>query len=123
MDQLMFVATIFGPYQLVVGLWMLVHRKNCLKVYDSIRKTPAAIYVMGWTSLLLGLFIVTTFNYWMWNVSLFVPTLGWAYIIRGVIILFIPQLFLTDKNENSRLSIGAVLRLIWGAGLVWIAAQ
>ncbi len=125
MDQLFLVASIFGPYQLLVGLWMLIHRHNCQKVMDSIRKTPAATYILGWTSLLLGLFIMYEYNNWNFaNVTIFVTVLGWAYFIRGLIIMFIPQLFLkTEAHEPSWITTGGVLRLVWGLALCWIAMQ
>lgn len=124
MDQLMLVASVFGPYQLIVGLWMLIHRRNCQKVCDSIRKTPAAIYVMGWTSLLLGLFIMYEYNYWIWNIALFVTLLGWAYFIRGLLILFVPQTYLkTETREHAYITTGGILRVIWGIALCWIAMQ
>lgn len=120
----MLVASIFGPYQFIVGLWMLVHRKNCLKVCDSIRKTPAAIHCMGWTSLLLGLFIIHEYNYWIWNITLFVTVLGWAYFVRGLLIMFVPQFYLkTETNEKNWITAGGIIRLIFGIAISWIAMQ
>ncbi len=124
MDQLMLVASVFGPYSFIVGLWMLVYRKNCQKICDAVRKSPAAIYVMGWTSLLLGLFIIYEYNYWVWNIAIFVTILGWAYFIRGILIMFVPQAYLkTETHEEAWITVGGVLRLIWGIALCWIAMQ
>jgi hypothetical protein len=123
MYSLMLVSSIFGPYMFIMGLWMLIHRQNCQKIMDSIRKTPAAIYVMGWTSLLLGLFIINQFNEWNFeNITIFVTLLGWAYFVRAIIILFVPQLFLkTEAHETGWITTGGVLRLIWGVLLIWIS--
>ncbi len=123
MHSLMLVANIFGPYLFIVGLAMLVHRHNCRKIMDSIRKTPAAFYGMGWTSLLIGLFVINQYNVWSFEtMAIFVTLLGWAYFLRGIIILFTPQLFLrTEKHEACWATTGGVVRLIWGLLLIWVA--
>lgn len=124
MDQLILIASVFGPYQFIIGLWMLLHKKNCEKICDSVRKSPAAIYLMGWSSLLLGLFIIYGYNFWVMNISIFVTLLGWAYFIRAIIILFVPQVYLkTETKEKAWITSGAVLRIIWGVALIWIAVQ
>lgn len=124
MDSLMLIANVFGPYQLIIGLWMLLHKQNCQKICDSVRKNPSAIYLMGWTSLLLGLFIIYGYNQWVANISIFATLLGWAYFARGIIVLFVPQAYLrTEKKEKSWIMVGAVLRILFGIALCAIAVQ
>lgn len=79
---------------------------------------------MGWTSLLIGLFIIHAYNYWTWNIALFVTLLGWAYFVRAIVIMFVPQLWIkTEAHEPRCITTCAVLRLIWGIALCWIAMQ
>jgi hypothetical protein len=79
---------------------------------------------MGWTSLLLGLFIIHEYNYWIWNITLFVTVLGWAYFVRGLLIMFVPQFYLkTETNEKNWITAGGIIRLIFGIAISWIAMQ
>ncbi|MBS3905023.1 MAG: hypothetical protein KGZ39_06835 [Simkania sp.] len=122
MSHAIMIASIFGPYLMIQGLWMLIQHKNHLKICESIRKTPAAIHVVGWTSLLIGLTLVYLFNMWQWNILFFVTLLGWAYIIRAFIVLFIPQLYLkAETHEAKFIKAGGVIRLIWGVVLSWVS--
>jgi hypothetical protein len=116
------LSAIWGPYLLIQGFWMLVQRKNVMKICDSVRKSPAAIHFFGWTSLLLGLFIIHQYSVWQPNVLLAVTLLGWAYLLRALVILFMPQLFLkSEANEKKWIVIGGLIRLVWGIVLSWVA--
>ncbi len=122
MEAAVTISGIFGPYLLIVGLWMLIHKKNCMKICDSIRKAPAAIHVLAWTSLLIGLTLINFFNVWQSNALVLITLLGWAYFARGIIILFVPQLYLKmETHENTCINTGACLRVIWGIILCWVA--
>ncbi len=122
MNNAIALSYIFGPYLLIQGLWMLIQHKNNMKICESIRKTPAAVHFIGWTSLMIGLVLVNMFNMWQWNILLFVTLLGWAYIVRALIVLFIPQLFLrAETHDAQRVRVGGVVRLVWGVILSWTA--
>ncbi len=125
MDSLMLVASVFGPFQLIMGLWTLVHRQNVHTIIDSFKKTAAAVYVMGWISMLLGLAIIYAYNFWNFSsVTIFVTLLGWGYFLRGLLILFVPRIFVKGAaNESSMITLGGVLRLVFGVALSWIAMQ
>ena len=125
MDMLMLVANVFGPYQLIMGLWMLIHRHNVHTIVDSFKKTSAAVFVMGWTSLLLGLAIIYAYNFWNFeSMTIFATLLGWGYFLRGLLILFVPRIFAkSSAHESSMITLGGVLRLVFGVALSWIALQ
>jgi hypothetical protein len=114
------LAWIFGPYLLIQGIWMFAQKENLLKICESIRKTPAAIYIAGWSSLLIGLTLINFFNVWQANIALVLTLLGWGYFVRGLIILFTPQLFLKlEIHEKRVMPTTALIRIIWGALILW----
>ncbi len=124
MGEAIFLSSIFGPYLLIMGLWMLVHRKNYEKIGESISKTPMAIYIVGWTSLLIGLVIISTYDVWEWDALVFVTLLGWAYLVRALIVLFMPQLYLkAEAHKKSWIKLGGIIRFVWGILLCWIALR
>jgi len=118
------LAWIFGPYLLIQGIWMFAQKKNLMKICESIRKTPAAIYIAGWTSLLIGLTLINLFNVWEASLAIFMTLLGWAYVVRALIILFIPQVFLKlETHEKTVMPTMAVLRIIWGLLILWFGSM
>lgn len=120
----MMVASIFGPFLFIIGLWMLFYHDNMMKVVTSMKNTPAAFYLVGALNLFLGLIIVNEYNVWMWNAALLVTLLGWLMIIRGLICLFMPQLFVKCcMNYPTWLKVRGVVVLIWGILLFWLVAM
>lgn len=116
------LATIFGPFMVIHGLWLLFYQANVSKIMASIRNTPATFYCAALVNLLLGLTIISQFNIWTPSLPLFVTLLGWWLIVRGIFSLFVPQAFLKIMMSSPNSSrIGGVLTLIWGLLLCWLA--
>jgi hypothetical protein len=114
------LAWIFGPYLLIQGIWMFAHRKNLMKICKSLRETPAAVYLSGWLSLLIGLTVVNLYNVWETNFGVFLTILGWAYVLRGLVVLFMPRVFLkVEAHEKTVMPTMAVVRVVWGLLIVW----
>ena len=118
----MTISGIFGPYLLIIGIWMLIQKKNCMKICDAVRKNPASIHCLAWTSLLIGLVLINFFNVWQSNAVVIITILGWAYLIRGLVILFLPQVYLkTETHESAYINLAAFIRIIWGLALCWLS--
>ena len=88
------IASIFGPILVFIGIWVLLYQENMKKVIESIRKTPAILFVIGVINLILGLTIITSFNVWKANFEILVTLLGWLFFIRGLFIFFLPNAIL-----------------------------
>lgn len=122
MDKAMWLAGIFGPLLTIMGLWMLLYSENLIKVMTSIKNTPGCFFMMGMINMLIGLVIINMYNVWMWHPAVLVSLLGWVLLIRGVLILYIPQLIIkyTMTNHMVMRAIG-LIPLIWGLALWWFA--
>jgi hypothetical protein len=122
MERAMWLASIFGPFLAIIGLWMLIYADNLVKVISSIKNTAGAFYIGGIINLLLGLTIVTQNNIWVWSGALLVTILGWAWIVRGVLVLFIPQAIIKMTMSHKGFIKGmGVIPLVWGLALCWYA--
>ena|SRR3972149_9918263 len=120
MDKAIWLAQVFGPLLTIMGLWMLLYSENLIKVMTSIKNTPGCFYMMGLTNLLIGLAIVNMYNMWMWHPAVLISLLGWVLIIRGVLVLFIPQLIIKHTMTNHRfMRAFGLLPLVWGLALWW----
>jgi hypothetical protein len=122
MQNAMWLASIFGPLLMIIGVWMLFYHENMVKVCTSCKNTPAVQYLWGVVNVLIGLTILSQYNLWAWNLPLLVTLLGWVTLIRGVMALFVPQLLMKlVMNDPGWLKIKGIIPLIWGFGLCWLA--
>jgi hypothetical protein len=125
----LWLASIFGPFLIIMGLWMLLCKDRLAKVQASLKSTPACFNMLGVIQLLVGLAIVDTCRGCMLTPGLFIPglliaILGWVCVIRGIVFLFFPT-FIT-KMMAEYPSWGrwlGVIRLIWGLALSFFAFQ
>ncbi len=116
------VATIFGPFLMILGIWMLCYQANVKKVITSVKSTPGLMYVMGIINTLIGLAVLSTFNMWMPNLTILVTLFGWVIFLRGLLVFFAPQmLFSKTVTSPGYLKIKGVVFVVWGFGLSWIA--
>lgn len=118
----MWIAGIFGPYLIIMGLWMLFYHDNMMKVLTSLKNSPASLMVSSVISLIVGLAVISEYNVWMWQLALLVTLFGWYQLVRGVMVLFLPQLFIKLATNNQQwLKVKGLVPLIWGFLLCWLA--
>ena len=116
------LASIFGPFLMILGAWVLFYNENMLKIGTSIKNIPAAQHLMGMFNLIVGLTIINLYNVWDWHLTLLVTLLGWISFARGILIHFLPQVhFKLSMNEPSGVKVVGIIRLAWGFGLCWLA--
>ncbi len=121
MQNAMWLASIFGPLLMIMGIWMLFYHDNMGKVCNSIKHTPGLIYTLSIFNLLIGLTILSQFNVWVMGLSFLVTLLGWVTLVRGLLALFVPQMWIKWSHDPSWMKIKGIVPLIWGFGLCWLA--
>jgi hypothetical protein len=117
----MWLASIFGPLLVILGLWMLLYSDNLVKVMGGIKHSPSIFYYSSVFNLLVGFTILSQYDLWGWNALVLVTLLGWFMVIRGIMGLFVPQLLndLLMGNQNFTRVCG-IIPLIWGLVLCWV---
>jgi hypothetical protein len=121
MDKSMWIATIFGPYLVIMGVWMLFYADHVVKMGASMKTTPALLYLAAAFNLLVGLFILREYHEWVKSLSVLVTVLGWLMVLRGFFMLFIPGAMMkaTTKKRTTAQFAGLVI-LIGGVLLCWL---
>ncbi len=116
------LGSVFGPFLLIRGLWMLICRSSVMKVESSIKSSPACFHMIAVIQLLLGLMIVNTCCMGpVQGSALLVAILGWALIIRAFLSFFVPKTVLkTVGNAKWNASMG-VITVIWGIAMCWMS--
>lgn len=118
----MWLASIFGPFLTIMGLWMLLYSENLMKVWNALKSAPASFYYGAVANLLIGLTILSQYDVWTADAYVFVTLLGWVALIRGVMGLFVPQLLIQmTMGSKGRQKVMGFIPLIWGLILCWVA--
>jgi hypothetical protein len=115
------LAKLFGPYLTVLGIWMIFYHENLSRTYASIRAMPYLMYVRSSVNILFGLYAISLYNLWDGNLFLLVTLLGWAFLFRGLITLFIPKFAIkAGLSDEKILQTRGIFPLIWGLLLIWL---
>lgn len=122
MQNALWLASIFGPFLVINGLWQVFYHENMMKVTTSMKNTPAAFHLCAMINLLLGLTVLSQFNMWSMSLMVFVTLLGWAFVVRGVMALFVPQMFMKIVfGKADRIKTLGTIHFVWGLLLCWLA--
>lgn len=116
------IASVFGPFMVILGLWMLLFSDNLVKIWSSLKSNHAAFFLMGIINLLLGLYIINQYHVWSWSKATLVTLLGWFLVLRGIMSLFVPQVLVKyTMTEASLAKVVGLIPFIWGMILCWYA--
>lgn len=120
MESAIMLARVFGPFLGIIGLWMLLYGDSVIKIMNSMKSSPAALYASAVFNLLIGLFIINAYNVWIWDVFFFVTLLGWAMFIRGLFAFFMPQLIVkSTMTKTNWMKTMGIIPFVWGLILTW----
>jgi hypothetical protein len=122
MQNALWLASVFGPFLTILGLWMLFYTDNLMKVVNGVKNSAPALYFSGVTNLLIGLFTLSQYDVWAGNAYVLVTIFGWYLVVRGLMALFVPQLFIRMLAGNSSFTrVMGIIPLAWGIALSWLA--
>jgi len=124
MEISVLLAQVIGLYLLLEGLVILTRRKFIMNIVEDLSNHKALLFVTGAMVFILGLLVVLNHNVWeaSWKV---VPTIvGWAMVIKGAAIFFVPKMVMSKakrfaKNRNMAVLAGIVAVAV-GAYLVYV---
>lgn len=124
MDISLLLAQVIGLYLLLEGVVILTRKKFIMNIVDDLSNDKALMFVTGAMVFILGLLIVLTHNVWetTWRV---IPTIvGWAMVVKGVAIFFVPNIMIAkakrfSKNRNLAVLAG-VVAVVVGLYLVYV---
>lgn len=116
------LAAIFGPILLIIGVWTLLYQENVKKMSESIKKTPAILYIGGVINLIIGLTVINISPQWELQLTVLVTLFGWFCFLRGLVIFFLPNLMTkVSKAQTNTFVFFGLLSVVWGLALCWLA--
>ncbi len=122
MDTSLFLAKVFGIYFIVLGLAMLINRKGCQQVGETILQTPAVAFLAAFMTLIIGILLIVAHNIWQANWTLIITLLAWLIFIKGTVRTIWPKIDTQLKGileKNSLFILFGILYLLLGSFLAY----
>ncbi|MDE2590333.1 MAG: hypothetical protein KGL95_11805, partial [Patescibacteria group bacterium] len=88
MDLSLFLARSWGLFIALICFGILLHKKRFASMVTKI--DPATFFLIGMLILAVGVAQVVGFEIWELNWKGLVTLFGWASLIKGILIIFVP---------------------------------
>ncbi len=124
MDLTAVLAGIWGPTLLAIGVGMFMSRGYYSKMYRDLEKDALAMLAIGIACMVVGIVQVQMHARWESVPQIVVTLLGWATLLKGVVLLVAPVI--ADKRGdmfaryNLVPAVGALM-IALGGYLSWLA--
>jgi hypothetical protein len=122
------LARIAGPLLAITGLALSARPAFISQMIDRFASDPSAPILWGFVALLLGLTVLAFHQRWSGPVEIAITLLGWILIVRGVILLFVPEQAIEvartvlNAAPHATVAAGAVVAVI-GAWLSFVGLR
>lgn len=124
MDTTIFLAQLWGPILLAIGIGIILSRQYYVNIYSDIEKEPFAALIFGIVGMAAGIVHIGVHNIWSTAPQFIVSLLGWGLLSKGVVFATIPRF----SAGMGKWAVGAkllppasLLVLVVGSYLTWFA--
>lgn len=103
MNLVNYLAEIWGISIVIISLALLIKERHLKRLFAKI-ETEESLFMWGFVSIVIGLAMVLSYNVWIQGWQIIITILGWASLIKGLSILFLPDMVKkwTKKVENAK---------------------
>jgi len=124
MDTTMFLAQLWGPVMLAMGIGFFVSREYYVKIYRDIEKAPFAALLFGMAGMAAGIAHVLAHNVWEGMPQILITLFGWALLLKGASFTIWPRI--ADKAgdwavDSKLVPVVGVVLIAVGAYITWFA--
>ncbi len=120
----MFLAQLWGPALLAVGVGVFTSHTYYVKIYRDLEKDALAVLVLGMLAMAVGTAQVLAHNIWSTFPQIVISILGWGTLLKGAAFLVAPGAVdrAGDMWANLKLiPLAGVSMLLIGGYLSWFA--
>jgi hypothetical protein len=124
MNTTIFLAQIWGPILVAIGLGFFISRRYYVKIYRDLEKAPFAVLFFGMFAMAAGIAQILFHNSWTTLPEILISLLGWALLFKGIVCTVVPRI--ADRGgdwtiDNKIVPTVGIFALILGVYLSWIA--
>ena len=123
MDITIFLAQIWGPAVLAVGIGMFVSREHYTRIYRNLENEALAVLVFAMAGIAAGVLQVSSHSLWGTPAQIVISLLGWGLLLKGIALAIVPGIGdrLGDWAADARLiTIVGALMVLAGGYLSWV---
>jgi hypothetical protein len=97
-----YLAEVWGISIVVISFAFLIKEKHLKRLFAFV-ETEEGFFMWGLISFVIGISMVLAHNVWIQNWQVIITVLGWAALIKGLLLLFAPELMKkwAKKIENA----------------------
>lgn len=124
MDTTIFLAQMWGPIILVLGIGMFTSRSFYAKIYHDLQKEPLAVLIFAMVGMAAGITQVLSHNVWETLPQVLVSLLGWGLVLKAATFAVAPKF--VDRSgdmavQSKMLPVVGAVMLAAGAYLTYFA--
>ena len=96
-----YLAEIWGISLVIVSLALIIKEKHLKKLFVTVENEDG-LFFWGLVTFIMGLAMVLAHNVWVKNWTVIITIFGWASLLKGLALLFIPEIIkkYTKKVET-----------------------
>ncbi len=124
MNTTLFLAHIYGPILLAIGVGIFSSRNYYRRIYKELEKDVLAVLTFGMVAMAAGLAQLYFHNEWNTLPEIVVSILGWGFLLKGIMFVVFPKLVDKAGDEWARRKIipfAGYATMIVGIYLTWFA--
>ena len=91
-------ARVLGPYLAIVPTTVAIRGSYMQTLFTEFKANPMWPWLFGAILLAMGVFVIAFHQYWRSPAAVIVSVFGWIAVVRGVILLTVPQVYDTAGN-------------------------
>jgi hypothetical protein len=123
MSTTIFLAQLWGPVILAVGVGVFVSRNYYIKIYRDLEKDALAVLLFGMIAMTAGITHILAHNIWDTFPQIVISFLGWGLLIKGVLLIVVPKF--VDRAGDTWVNFKLIpfaggIMLLVGVYLSWI---
>ncbi len=122
MTNALIISQILGTLFTLVGLSMIINRKNALSFISDMTQNKGTTWACGLSALATGAIILSLNSAWSSGLVLFVTIVGWLALLKGVFLTFFPNSaasFYRMVSKDNLITVGGVVVFIVGLVLLY----
>jgi len=96
------IGQILGMYLVITSIIMLARTRYYKEMINNIRPNSGSVVFASSFGLLLGLFLITIHNHWVWEPDIIVTVIAWFIVIKSVLWLAFPEAMLKFVKNTYR---------------------
>jgi len=119
------ILELCGLFVVMMGAGFTFSSSHYIKLVESIKNNSGVLLTFGGLNLVIGYLIISNYNTWSWDWSALVPLVGWAALLKGIVITVFPSFHLNIASWavgtlGKRIKTIGIILIVFGTSLIYV---